>query len=77
MSVFAYPTTIVPVHKTNVEGRLVFVFHFTDGLYYIEYNTLIFKDFDIKPIVYVRRGCPIRPINHYHIPVHLLSRIDI
>jgi hypothetical protein len=31
-----FATTIVPVHKVqDVTERLVFVFHFTDGLYYI------------------------------------------
>jgi hypothetical protein len=37
-----YNTTIVPVHKiANIDDRLIFVFHFTDGLFYIVYDECI------------------------------------
>jgi hypothetical protein len=73
-----YETTIIPVHKTkNINQRLVFVFRFIDGLYYIEYLKELFDTFDTKHIKVYRQGCPPNPILHYHIPIELLIRINI
>ena len=72
----AYPTTIIPVHK-KVEGELIFVFNFTDGLYYIQYNEDKFSKYDIKNIGTYRYGASYNPLPHYHIPVSELSLITV
>lgn len=78
-----YPTTIVPVSKTknlSVNDRLVFVFNFTDGLYYIEYNSNTFSRYNIKQVEAVRKrngvvGKTIEP--HFEIPIEDLFLINI
>lgn len=41
----AYPTTIIPTDKVNNDTNYVFLFNFTDGLYYIYYDEEVFKTF--------------------------------
>jgi hypothetical protein len=72
-----YDTTIIGVHKTKTEGRLVFVFNFVNGLYYIEYNKELFSTFDIAPITVYRKGSRPTPTPHFKIPTHLLRQIVI
>jgi len=72
-----YPDTIIPVHKTTVEGRLVFVFNFTDKLAYIVYNETDFRGFEIREISAVRRGGIRTTLPHYCIPVEKLTVLDI
>lgn len=74
---FAYPDTIIPVHKTRVEGRLVFVFNFTDKLAYIVYNEEEFRAFKVSNISAVRKGGIRTSIPHYHIPIAKLVVLDI
>jgi hypothetical protein len=64
----AYPTTIIPVHKT-IEGELYFVFNFTDGLFYIKYDEDKFSKYDKKDVGTYRYGAKYNPSPHYHIPV--------
>jgi len=73
-----YPTTLLPVHKIK-EGnkRLVFVFHFTDGLFYIVYSKQLFDTFETKMIKINRAGINDKPTLHYYIPIHHLIRIQI
>lgn len=74
----AYPTTIIPYHKRNGaknNKRLIFVFGFIDGIYYIEYNEKLFNQFETKNITYYRKGIQPKPLKHYCIPVSLLSPI--
>lgn len=71
-----YPSTLIPVHKC-VDLELcpnVFVFNFSDGLYFTEWNTNRFKTYEKKMIVCRRRG---RTDNkeHYMIPITDLVRI--
>jgi hypothetical protein len=70
----AYPTTIIPVHKT-IEGELIFVFNFIDGLYYIKYDDEKFSKYDQKDVGTYRYGAKYNPSPHYHIPVSDLSKI--
>ena len=77
-----YPTTIIPCSKIRnmKRDRLVFVFNFTDGLYYIEYNKDKFAKYEIKMIEAVRKrggvvGKTLEP--HFHIPIGDLIHIDI
>ena len=73
-----YPTTIVGVNKTiDVKGRLVFLFHFFDGLYYIIFDPEKFSDYEIKDIKYVRSGGKETATPHYHIPICDLQQIII
>ena len=73
----AFADTIIPVHKTGVEGRLVFVFNFTDKLAYIVYNEDEFREFKISDISAVRKGGVRTSIPHYHIPIARLTLLDI
>lgn len=77
-----YPTTIVPVSKVrNIKkDRLVFVFNFLNGLYYIEYNSNIFSKYEIKMVEAVRKrngivGKTLEP--HFEIPIKDLTHINI
>ena len=77
-----YPTTIVPCSKIRdmKRERLVFVFNFTDGLYYTEYNTERFAKYKIKQVEAVRKrngvvGKTIEP--HFEIPIGDLIHINI
>jgi hypothetical protein len=73
-----YPTTIVAVDKTaNITDRLVFVFHFTDGLYFIEYNAEKFSAYDIRDVEAVRTGGIWTSKPHFFIPIQELTRINI
>ena len=75
-----YDTTIISYNKKKAykEGkRLLFVFGFTDGLYYIEYNDVLFDSFETKSITYYRSGCATKPVSHYCIPNDLLLPINL
>ena len=74
-----YSTTIIPIHKRkeNENSRLVFVFHFLDGLYYIVYNKDLFETFEIKEFTYNRQGCANLPLKHFLIPIECLLKIDL
>jgi hypothetical protein len=72
-----YPTTIIACDKTRTAGRLVFVFHFTDGLYYIEYNKEKFSQFEIKPVSAIRAGGVRTLKDHFFIPIECLEKINI
>lgn len=71
-----YPSTLIPVHKC-VDLELcpnVFVFSFSDGLYFTEWNTNRFKTYEKKMIECRRRG-RIDNKEHYMIPITDLVRI--
>ena len=73
----AYPTTIIACDKTRTEGRLVFVFHFIDGLYYIVYDPTLFSKYAIQNVSAVRSG-GVRTLKpHYYIPIQDLKPIHI
>jgi hypothetical protein len=74
-----YDTTIVPVDKTTrvTEDRLIFVFHFTDGLYYIVFSEEQFKDYEVRDVTAIRSGGVRTSKPHFFIPVKDLKRIDI
>jgi len=70
-----YPTTLIPVDKTDVEGELYFCFNFTDGLYYIQYNKEQFDTYEIRDIEAVR-GYGNRTLKpHYLIDIKDLTKI--
>ena len=73
----AYPTTIVAVNKTRTEGRLVFVFHYTDGLYYIEYDPVKFSKYEVRNVSAIRSYGKRTETPHFFIPIGDLTQIDI
>ena len=74
----AYPTTIIPVSKVlnSYTGRHIFCFAFTDGLYYVDYNTDKFSKYEIKMITTYRKGIVDKPKPHYCIPIEDLKLIE-
>jgi hypothetical protein len=75
-----YPTTIIGVNKIRAkkpDRKLVFVFHFTDGLYYIEYTEEVFSAFEVKNVKAIRRGGNQTETPHYFVPIESLTRIHI
>jgi len=71
-----YPTTIIPVSKVrNITDKLIFVFHFTDGLYYIVYDKELFDTFEKQNIQIYRKGIQDKPTEHYYIPISQLQKI--
>ena len=65
-----YPTTIISLTKINTEGNLRFVFSFTDGLYYIDYDKEIFLTFKVQDITIHK------PVKHILIPIENLIKIN-
>jgi hypothetical protein len=73
-----YPTTIIPVHKIQDYSKdLIFVFNFTDGIYYIAFDKDKFANFKTDIIQVYRRGINDKPTMHYFIPTNELIPIQI
>ena len=72
-----YPTTIIGIDKTRVVGRKVFIFNFTDGLYYIVYDKERFSTYEVKPVEAIRFGGNYTQKEHFFIPIGDLTRINI
>jgi hypothetical protein len=72
-----YPTTLIPVDKSDVEGELYFVFRFVDKLMYIEYTEEKFSNYEIRDISAVRGGGVYTLKPHYLIDVADLIEIVI
>jgi len=72
-----YPTTIIPVHKTISMDLCpnAFIFNFSDGIYYTEWNKNRFETYEKKMILCKRFGrtdyC-----EHYLIPIEDLIEIN-
>ena len=74
----SYATTITPyskILKKQDDDKLIFVFQFTDGLYYIKYDHNVFATFKIDDITYYRKGIQPKPVKHMCIPIELLVKI--
>jgi hypothetical protein len=71
-----YPTSIIAKDKINENKKNIFLFNFKDGLYYIEYNSELFNQFELKPF---KRNERIDKIDikkeHYFIPIEYLQLI--
>ena len=75
-----YNTTIIGSNKIEYarslnKKRVIFVFNFIDGLYYIEYSN-IFDSFDLCEEYILRDNRKEMKIN-YHIPIGCLTKIDV
>jgi hypothetical protein len=68
---WAYPTTIIPCHKTT-SGEVFYVFEFMDKKCYIKYDETLFNTFEIRTIKVYRAGRYDPPTDHYCIPCGLL-----
>ena len=67
-----YSTTIFPIHKIKVlpmNAKLIIVFKFTDGTFFIEYNPIVFNCYSVSNIEYVRHNGEITSTPHYNIPM--------
>jgi hypothetical protein len=69
-----YPSTMITSNKLkNTEKQLILLFNFTDGLYYIKYDPLIFDTFDKK--LFKRVGVCADALEHTFIPIGDLKLI--
>ena len=67
-----YPTTMITANKVSGNKKKIFLFYFTDGLYYIEYNKEIFDNYEIKMVS--RSGMEAKK-PHFLIPIEDLIEI--
>jgi len=72
----SYITTLLPADKVIKTHKQIFVFNFTDGLYYIEYDQDAWKDIEIASFRRFRIGVNDKEKPYYHIPITLLKKID-
>jgi hypothetical protein len=77
-----YPTAVIGLNKVNFctdpNKKYYFVFAYSDGLYYIQYERDLFKTFSIQPMkITFRKDVGRHEINDViHIPVDLLIKIE-
>ena len=72
-----YPTTIVGLDKIkDVAKQIVFLFKFTDGLYYIRHDKDLFDTFTVEPFRRFRIGVKDKEKPYIYIPVEHLKRIE-
>lgn len=76
----AYPTILIgknKIIKGSADGaRLILLFLFEDGLYYIKYDSFIFSNFDEGAFTRYRDGNAEKQLV-VHIPIKHLTRIDL
>jgi hypothetical protein len=71
-----YPTTMIQEDKIlNTHYKQIFLFHFTDGLYYIEYDPELFKTFEKKEYSQYRSDKVDVHKLYYYIPIEELKRV--
>jgi hypothetical protein len=69
-----YPTTLIP--KDKIRKRIIFLFNFTDGLYYIKYKPKIFQLFECKEFVRnARSDFNDKQKEYVYIPIEYLKKI--
>jgi hypothetical protein len=72
----SFPTTIIETNKIIENLKIIFLFRFTDGLYFIEYEKELFNTFEKQ--LYIRNYPTIQtPIKkeHIFIPIDKLIKI--
>jgi hypothetical protein len=72
-----FATTMLPLGKLlseNPEGN-IFLFQYTDGLYYIPYNAEQFSNFNVAPYCRQDRMGYDTEQDYIYIPVNLLTKI--
>lgn len=69
-----YPTTLLTSNKiTKTDRSLIFIFNFTDGIYYIEYDEKIFNCFEKKLFSRINKKFDMK--DYYYIPIDMLKKI--
>lgn len=69
-----YPTTMIGADK--VCDNAIFIFAFTDGIYYIPYDEEQFKEFVCQDFRRFRQGVRDVEKPYYYIPIECLRRIE-
>lgn len=77
-----YPTTLLPLSKINYIKRhpkpAIFVFIFTDNIYYINYDEELFNTFEIKEYARApRTGIIDKPSQYIYIPIKNLNLLYV
>jgi len=71
-----YSTTLISTNKITDNTKMIFLFNFTDGLYYIEYEKTLFDTFERKLFVRNPRSDYIDKLReHLFIPITHLIKI--
>lgn len=72
-----YPTTMITLNKTQkpTSKRVILLFNFTDGLYYIEYNSRQFSTYQTRR--FSRLGASWDEKEHIFIPICDLKKVDL
>jgi len=71
-----YPTTLISTNKITDNTKMIFLFNFTDGLYYIEYEKTLFDTFERKMFVRNKRSDYVDKLReHLFIPITHLIKI--
>lgn len=71
-----FDTTLLPKSKC-CRDNLIFLFDFTDGLYYIQYDPTLFSKFETKPFKRnPRTGYIDREKDYIYIPTEHLTKIE-
>lgn len=71
-----YPTTMIQEDKIlNTHYKQIFLFHFTNGLYYIEYDPVLFDTFEKKEYSQFRTDKVDVHKLYYYIPIEHLKRV--
>jgi hypothetical protein len=73
----AYPTTLIEKAKV-FSNNLIFLFNFTDGLYYIKYDKKVFDKFECKQYLRHKRCDYVDiPKQYYFIPIEALTKVEV
>ena len=71
-----YPTTLLPLGKL-IGDKNIFLFRFTDGLYFIQYNKELFDTFEVNEFVRnYRSDYNDQSTKHIFIPITNLTKIN-
>lgn len=70
-----FPTTMITENKVAGDKKQIFIFNFTDAIYYIEYDKEVFETFDKKQ--FSRAGLKSDEKSHIYIPINKLTLIKI
>lgn len=72
-----YPTTCIAMDKINPDHtkKQIYIFHFTDGTYYIEYDKELFATFYVKDFRRFRQGVNDKEKPYLYIPIEKLIEI--
>lgn len=70
-----YPTTMITADKICGEKKLILLFNFLDGLYYIEYDKEKFDKYEIQNFSRARIKTDEKP--HIYIPINDLTQLPL